>query len=365
MKKVYNNNQNKNCWVNVPQKKKEKRGVAFWVLFVLIILWTVGSVLGTFAFIENRDTQRYSASADEVTGTESYTLRTNNIFFPSNRISLDGVLGRPNPDTYINSLTGTATFTITQNGDIYNISHSIAAGTGYWLDAYTIPYSTNTLTKLGRTIHFDASTARGNETYYFTLTPTTYFYVTMQIGIDVGYDIGTTYSFTYSSWEVERYDNYEVHNLLTFIDGSNKRLNFGFVWYTPVSAGHGWASMYRWTDRTYYMATDFTDNEYFVLGKKEGYIQGKNEYINSGYDDGYKNGFSEGKTAGYNEGVQDANDYSFLGLFTAVVDAPIQALSSLFNFEILGVNLLSFVTAVFTVCIIILIVKLVFNGGGD
>lgn len=52
-------------------------------------------------------------------------------------------------------------------------------------------------------------------------------------------------------------------------------------------------------------------------------------------------------------------DYSFFGLISAVIDAPIKAIRGLLNFEILGVNMFSFVTSLFSLAVVLMIVKLV------
>lgn len=51
-------------------------------------------------------------------------------------------------------------------------------------------------------------------------------------------------------------------------------------------------------------------------------------------------------------------DYSFFGLISAVIDAPIKAVRGLLNFDILGVNMFSFVTSLFSLAVVLMIVKL-------
>lgn len=92
----------------------------------------------------------------------------------------------------------------------------------------------------------------------------------------------------------------------------------------------------------------------YLDGYNYGYNDAKNEYYNVGYFDGKKYGYE----IGYNKGINESNDYTFLGLISACIDAPITYFTSLFNFELLGVNLSSFLTAIFTLCIIVTIVRL-------
>ena len=113
----------------------------------------------------------------------------------------------------------------------------------------------------------------------------------------------------------------------------------------------------------------------FKQGYGEGYEDGSSESLSNGYNagsaqgvtdgsidgfnQGYDNGLSDGKVIGYNKGVQSANDYSFFALVSAVVDVPIKAFTSLFNFEILGVNLTSFFYSLFTLACVLCVVKLI------
>lgn len=121
----------------------------------------------------------------------------------------------------------------------------------------------------------------------------------------------------------------------------------------------------------------------FNVGKAQGFAQGydeaKNEWYPKGKDEGSQLGYAEGKQdgiaigkgQGYEEGVRDANDYTFFSLVSSLFDAPIQVIlgdydastgqrvGGLLNFDLLGVNISSFLLAIFTICIIIAVIKLV------
>ncbi len=135
-----------------------------------------------------------------------------------------------------------------------------------------------------------------------------------------------------------------------------------------------------------------SDNSLYL----KGYQSASDEYYNNGYNvgfsdgekSGYNTGFSAGDSAGYSRGLEDSNNYSFLSLFGAVFDAPIQALfggtqrlpagtkitdangntitlqtattvnrGGLLNFELMGVNLSGFVLALFSLSILIVVIK--------
>lgn len=89
--------------------------------------------------------------------------------------------------------------------------------------------------------------------------------------------------------------------------------------------------------------------------------------VDSARQEGYNKGYQEGKVAGrevgYQEGVKDQGDYSFMGLLGAVFDAPIQAFKGLLSFEVLGVNMSAFVSSLFGLAVILLILKLILGGG--
>ena len=103
--------------------------------------------------------------------------------------------------------------------------------------------------------------------------------------------------------------------------------------------------------------------EYYNSGYTAGYNDGKTAGVNSVnteqyFDNGYTAGYNDGKTAG----IASANDYSFISLFGAIFDAPVKTFTSLFNFDLLGVNILSLITALFTLCVIVVIVRFCFGG---
>ena len=81
-----------------------------------------------------------------------------------------------------------------------------------------------------------------------------------------------------------------------------------------------------------------------------------------GFDSGYQQGLTQGKDIGYAQGSKDQGDYTFLGLIGAVFDAPISAFKGLLNFDVLGVNMSSFVLALFSLAVIVLIVKIALGG---
>lgn len=95
------------------------------------------------------------------------------------------------------------------------------------------------------------------------------------------------------------------------------------------------------------------------------------------YAEGYKTGYGYGKYIGKNEGIEQASDYSFFSLFSAVFDAPITAIvgrwgdsdgdgvyereGGLLNFYIPGldINFAPFLLSIFTLAIIVMIIRFI------
>lgn len=89
------------------------------------------------------------------------------------------------------------------------------------------------------------------------------------------------------------------------------------------------------------------------------------------YDNGFSAGvnsinktdiFNQGYTKGFSEGSAEGSNYSFLSLIGAVIDAPISAFTGMFDFTLLGVNLRSFILAMLTLAIVIVLIRIALGG---
>lgn len=99
-------------------------------------------------------------------------------------------------------------------------------------------------------------------------------------------------------------------------------------------------------------------------GSNSSYSNGYNDGVNVGYeqgkDYGYNNGYSEGYNNGFNEGV--SIDQTAFTIFNGILNismVPVNFFLSIFNFEILGINLKSLVSALLTLSLIIVIIRLI------
>lgn len=141
---------------------------------------------------------------------------------------------------------------------------------------------------------------------------------------------------------------------IDYYDSENRVFGFGFrnsyVAFLNISFVQ---------DRTYYFTNNFTDNEIYLLGLSDGENKGYEDGYDKGKSDGYNLGKDIGDTIGYQRGVREHNDYSFFTLFSAIFDAPVKVIYNLLDFEILGVNLFSFFSALVTVFIVIALIKFI------
>lgn len=109
-------------------------------------------------------------------------------------------------------------------------------------------------------------------------------------------------------------------------------------------------------------------NEGYSVGSYEGYQQGYQQGINDGsfgsdqyYNNGYQAGYNDGYSVGFNS---DATASSIFSGILQVALVPINFFLACFNFEILGINLKSFIQALITVVLTIIVVRTIFGGKG-
>lgn len=107
--------------------------------------------------------------------------------------------------------------------------------------------------------------------------------------------------------------------------------------------------------------SDLSDLPNFMSGSGLFFDDGYNLGYEEGYDSGDRAGYNRGYGVGFNEGQVDASsgNYTFLALIGSVLDAPISAFKGLLDFELLGVNMSSFVLAIMSLCVIIVIIRVV------
>lgn len=101
----------------------------------------------------------------------------------------------------------------------------------------------------------------------------------------------------------------------------------------------------------------FMFNSSYSVGYSKGYTDGTIDVTNS-MSNQYNIGYTKGYEAGLNSGGS-VGEYSFFGLIGAIIDAPISYFGSLFDFNILGTNIRNFLLGLFTLSIVLVVVRLV------
>lgn len=105
--------------------------------------------------------------------------------------------------------------------------------------------------------------------------------------------------------------------------------------------------------------SDLQDLPLFMNGAVGAFDDGYKKGEKVGYTDGKQVGYQQGYNAGFNAGAAESSNYSFMSLLGAVFDAPISAFRGLLNFEVLGVNMSAFVTAMLSLCVVFVLLKLI------
>lgn len=156
-----------------------------------------------------------------------------------------------------------------------------------------------------------------------------------------------------SSWFVH-------YNYIKFIDNNGNYLIFAVSFLNSNSALN--PLFFSYQPRLYFLGNNFSDNQYYEQGYSDGQISGFDDGFLKGEEKGYSDGFINGRDEGYWEGKQsvlEGEQYSFTSLVASVIDVPVKTFTSLFNFEILGVNLSGFLLGLFTLSVAIFIIKLI------
>lgn len=184
----------------------------------------------------------------------------------------------------------------------------------------------------------------------FDVRSNLYFFMSVKVSMPIGYSPDIS-SFSIGS----RADSdLQTSVVFTYYNSSSTSCSFAVAFYSA----YGFTlTALDYDTRIYYLSTSLSDNQYYSAGYDDGVSAGYADGNTAGYSTGYNAGDTAGYNRGYNAGVADSNDYSFIGLIGAVIDAPISAFTGLFNFEILGVNISGFLLGLFTLCVVIVVVR--------
>ena len=98
-------------------------------------------------------------------------------------------------------------------------------------------------------------------------------------------------------------------------------------------------------------------SEEYKSGYAQGYLDAATTEYTELLDEKYKTGYKEGFTSGKKEGLEISKNGDWKNLMTAVVEAPVNTFQSLFNFEILGLDMRAAFGSVLAICVILIIIK--------
>ena len=149
----------------------------------------------------------------------------------------------------------------------------------------------------------------------------------------------SNFTFRYTMSESSRY---VVFALLSDVDYLATQVDFSFTSFDGI----------------------YTDNNvsYLNIAPKELHRYFSISFVTGDYDLGYYDGYVTGKNVGYVQGYEqsyhDGHGNSFLGLFSAVIDAPVNVISQALDFELLGYNVKNFLFALLSIALVLFVVKL-------
>lgn len=93
------------------------------------------------------------------------------------------------------------------------------------------------------------------------------------------------------------------------------------------------------------------------------YNSDSNVYFTNGYNqglkDGEKQGYANGYSVGLNDGIKDNTIFNIFNGILNIAMVPVNFFLGIFNFEILGINMAGFVSALLTISIIIYLLRLI------
>lgn len=138
----------------------------------------------------------------------------------------------------------------------------------------------------------------------------------------------------------------------SFTDTTGYRFNICFPLNTIVTTLRNYSDNLLIPYRCYDF-TDLSDDVKYERGYQQGLADNQKNIYNQGYLAGRTIGYGEGHSAG----VNDSNTYTFTGLIGAVLNVPVSVFNSLLDYNLLGVNLKSFALSIFSVCVILFIIR--------
>lgn len=180
-----------------------------------------------------------------------------------------------------------------------------------------------------------------------------------------------TYSFTVNDEYLDRTDVTKIsfldqnNNLIAYrtnrivIGENNEMFNISEIGATKYIAIVMGTNSYYDKGLNKGIVFDISTSENSVIyndGYTDGYTTGNREGREDGYTDGREQGYKSGFAAGKTEGLEIAKNGDFHQLMLAVAEVPVNTFQSLFNFEILGMDMRVLFGSLLSLCLLAIII---------
>lgn len=363
----------------IPPKKDDKKvrnkKIAGRVLILLMIFWTLCSFLSGFLFV--KDSCVKTANADSV--AVGYKFNSSNIYTVCSELLYTD---KSVYDSSSNRVPLSAYREVSHNRVInfrFNCYSEFGGSTGVTIDFDFVSFQNNspeemTLYNISRSSGFNEPTiildnffidngqrrviglynmAFNND--MLPIVDSSFFSGWFEFYVSPNFNANVVSARYYGErlTKITSRNVWDCANYFYYYDENGEYLQLT----TRFKANEDYQKQFIYSDRSYYLTSEATTQTAYNLGKKDGFSEGQKVGYDLGYEDGHNSGYSEGKYIGRQEGIANANKYSFVGLMSSIVDAPVTAIKGLFNFDFLGFNLFNFFTSVLTVSFVIAVVR--------
>lgn len=355
------------------KKSVDKNQLLAYILAGLMIFWTIASVFG---FIAYGRTKKASADVKMITASaeapQYYDPNFYVILTPFDGLQYWEQDNATSVRTEIGTVRGTFAIVINKSGVYGNYAlnpSNVAQKTIFDANG---SYTTNDVRKYTLNLYRGVSSSNYTMTNYFA-SDVSHWYVDEYE--DFAYDYYYIHDVGFYKESNKINNGLYVKITFRYVSGSGYRskelkiypfsTQFGAVvsgvsdyLYVP-SVGQTMTRNTSHTLSSFYDALEWynTGSLYANLYKSEEFTDFESA-VNNAYRNGREVGYAEGRENGFVEGVASANEYSFDGLLSSVFDVPVRTFRSLFDFNVLGVNLSQFFLSILTVCVVIGLIRL-------
>lgn len=181
-------------------------------------------------------------------------------------------------------------------------------------------------------------------------------YFTAQIYCDSGFTFSNVVQIEFYGYAPT--DDYS-RNVIRFSDQNSRIFRVDFWSYFILNNTTVPGLLYQFEPQSLYTAPVDSTTTTWQEAYQDGYDSGRFVGESIGYTDGYNVGYSAGDAVGYQRGVDASNQYSFGNLLFSVVDTPVVIFRSLFDFNVLGINLSQFFFSLLTIAVVIAVVRFI------